>query len=326
MRTNTTKAVGLVLTSAALAVGTAACGRTDDRGTTTDRDGTVDSAAATRATDPMTQDTAGDQSIAAVLATIDRSEIQSSRVALQKASAGSVKEYARMMIDEHVRTSQQLAQIARSGNFTVPDSTMLDRDLGFGGGAGASGGMSGGTSAGGMGAGSGGDTSGSAPAGGRGNTNAGGSSGAPGSSGSTAGGSTSGGGGNVGMSNNPQQSGGMAGAGTGRTSSAAMGADSAGGRNRGNATMAPEQLLREMHQDAQATMARLRPLRGREFDRAYMDAQVAMHTKSLNALGNLSASARSTELRAHIDMVSRHVQEHLQRAQTIAQGLGGGNR
>jgi predicted outer membrane protein len=312
MRTTSTRAFGLVLTSAALAVGTAACGRSDDRGTATDRDGTVDSAAARNA-NPMTQDTAGDQSIAAVLATIDRSEIQSSRVALQKASAGSVKEYARMMIDEHLRTSQQLAQIARNGNFTVPDSSMLDRDLGFtttmgnAQGEGSAGAMAGTTGA-------------------QTGTGTGSTGGAPGSSGSTSGGSTAGGGGNVGMPSNPQQGSGMAGAGTGQPTSAAMGADSAGARMRGNATIAPEALLREMHQDAQAAMARLRPLRGRDFDKAYMDAQVAMHTKSLNALGNLSASARSTELRAHIDMVSRHVQEHLQRAQTITQGLGGGAR
>lgn len=345
MRTNTTRAFGLVLTSAALAVGTAACGRADDRGTATDRDGTIDSAAARNA-NPMTQDTAGDQSIAAVLATIDRSEIQSSRVALQKASAGSVKEYARMMIDEHLRTSQQLAQIARNGNFIVPDTSMLDRDLGFTTAAGATmtGTSTGGATTsgtGGMGAGSGGsrtdassgsgretagNVSGSLSAGGQGNINAGGNAGAPGSSGSTMGGSTAGGGGNVGMPSNPQQGSGMAGAGTGQPTAAAMGADSAGARMRGNATIAPETLLREMHQDAQATMVRLRPLRGREFDRAYMDAQVAMHTKSLNALGNLSAAARSTELRAHIDMVSRHVQEHLQRAQTITQGLGGATR
>jgi putative membrane protein len=106
-----------------------------------------------------------------------------------------------------------------------------------------------------------------------------------------------------------------------------MRSDSMGGMNRttggSTATRSPDAILQELHTDAQATMARLRPLRGAEFDRAYMDAQVAMHSKSLNALGALSASARNAELRSHIDMVSRHVQEHLQKGQMIRQQLGG---
>lgn len=286
MRT-TPRAIGLVLATTTL--GLAACTRADDRGTATDRDGTVDSAGAMAGTNAMTQDTAGDQSIAAVLATVDRAEIQSSRVALQKAASGDVKRFAQKMIDEHVRTSQQLAAIARKGNLMVPDSTQLDRDLGV-----MEGGSMGGTGSGAM-------------------------TGTTGDTGMRA--STGMSGGTTAATGNPVGTGSAA-SGTGRGE--AMRPDSASASSRGNATMSPNAILQEMHSDAQRAMATLRPLRGAEFDRAYMDAQVAMHSKTLNALGNLSASARDTELRAHIDKVTRHVQEHLQEGQTIRQRLGGG--
>ncbi len=297
MRSPTTRALGLVVTTAILGLAPAACGRADDRGTATDRDGTIDGGGVTN-TNAMTQDTAGDQWIVAVLATIDRSEIQSSRVALQQARAGAVKEYARMMIDEHRRTSEQLADLARNANVTLPDTATLDRDLGVGA---ADGTATTGSSA-----------SSTQPAAGgagtmRGDTNAGSR---------MSGGPTTATGNPVGT--------GSAASGTGRGGEA-MVADSAQARSAAaGGTRAPMTILRELHRDAQRTMAELRPLRGADFDRAYMQAQVAMHTKSLNALGTLSASARDQALRRHIDEVTRHVQEHLQRAQTVSQGLGGG--
>ena len=344
MRT-TTRALGLAL--ATTTIGVAACTRADDRGTATDRDGTVDSASAMSgatgagmSANAMTQDTADDQSIAAVLATVDRYEIQSSRVALQKASSGDVKRYAQKMIDEHLRTSQQLAQLARNGNLMLPDSTNLDQQLGFGAGSGGAS-MSGGTGAGttsgtggGMSAGSGGsranDMSGSARgtggspsstgavAGGMGNTSTQGGSNAAGSGSGSASGMS---GGTTAATGNPVGTGSAA-SGSGRGE--AMRTDSAGASSRGNATLSPNAILQELHRDAQQAMATLRPLRGAAFDRAYMDAQVAMHSKTLNALGNLSASARDQQLRAHIDMVTRHVQEHLQEGQQLRQRLGGG--
>ncbi len=47
-------------------------------------------------------------------------EIQSSRLALQKASKPAVKQFAQMMVDEHTRVADALTVAAQTANETVP--------------------------------------------------------------------------------------------------------------------------------------------------------------------------------------------------------------
>ena len=62
---------------------------------------------------------------------------------------------------------------------------------------------------------------------------------------------------------------------------------------------------------------------GAEFDRMYMDAQVTDHQNTLTALNAARGAAQSAELRTVIEAAIPKVQQHLDRAQQIRQGLGG---
>jgi putative membrane protein len=50
----------------------------------------------------------------------DLYEIQSSRLALQKASGARVRQFAQMMIDHHTKTTQQVSAAARSAGMNPP--------------------------------------------------------------------------------------------------------------------------------------------------------------------------------------------------------------
>jgi len=66
----------------------------------------------------------GDRNFMTNAAMTDMFEIQSSRLALDKAASAAVKTFAQRMIDDHTRTSDQLKQIAANKNVTLP--TALD--------------------------------------------------------------------------------------------------------------------------------------------------------------------------------------------------------
>jgi putative membrane protein len=64
--------------------------------------------------------------------------------------------------------------------------------------------------------------------------------------------------------------------------------------------------------------------KGADFDKAYMDHEVAFHQQVLDALDNtLIPSAQNGELKAFLQKVRGVVQGHLQRAQSIDQKLNG---
>lgn len=56
----------------------------------------------------------------------DMTEIQTSKLALQKSQDPTVKSFAQQMIKDHTNSSQQLKQIARSKGFTLPTSIGSD--------------------------------------------------------------------------------------------------------------------------------------------------------------------------------------------------------
>lgn len=55
----------------------------------------------------------------------DMYEIESSRLALQRASRPAVKQFAQMMIDHHTGTTQQVTQAAMAAGLTPPPPTLL---------------------------------------------------------------------------------------------------------------------------------------------------------------------------------------------------------
>jgi putative membrane protein len=55
----------------------------------------------------------------------DLYEIESSRLALQRAPSPAVKQFAQMMIDHHTMTTQQVTQAATAAGLTPPPPTLL---------------------------------------------------------------------------------------------------------------------------------------------------------------------------------------------------------
>ena len=58
----------------------------------------------------------------AMAASSDMFEIESSRLALQRSQNTDIQQFARMMIDHHTQTTQQLSAAARAAGVTVPMS------------------------------------------------------------------------------------------------------------------------------------------------------------------------------------------------------------
>ena len=55
----------------------------------------------------------------------DLYEIESSRLAIQRAPTPAVKQFAQMMIDHHTMTTQQVTQAAQAAGLTPPPPTLL---------------------------------------------------------------------------------------------------------------------------------------------------------------------------------------------------------
>lgn len=76
---------------------------------------------------------------------------------------------------------------------------------------------------------------------------------------------------------------------------------------------------------AEETRARLNGLSGKEFDKAYIDNEVAYHKLVLNAVDNtLIPSAQNAELKATLIKTRPLFAAHLQHAEMIQASLGGG--
>lgn len=74
---------------------------------------------------------------------------------------------------------------------------------------------------------------------------------------------------------------------------------------------------------ATATTESLKPLRGADFDRAYIASQVRDHQNSLRALQQFSSAAQNAELKAMILAAMPKVQQHLDRATELQGKLAG---
>lgn len=66
----------------------------------------------------------------------------------------------------------------------------------------------------------------------------------------------------------------------------------------------------------------LKKLKGAEFDKSYIDQQIAMHQSLLDDLNQkLIPAAQHPELKSYLEETRTHVQEHLTRAQQIQETL-----
>ncbi len=80
--------------------------------------------------------------------------------------------------------------------------------------------------------------------------------------------------------------------------------------------------ITQLQQSHQQAMQKLQSSTGAEFDRAYMDSQVAAHQQTLDVLRQHATSVQNAELRTTVTDMQKDVEEHLRRAQEIAQKLG----
>lgn len=93
-----------------------------------------------------------------------------------------------------------------------------------------------------------------------------------------------------------------------------------------NVTPQPPAQADQFRQMDTQTMATLNSAaKGSAFDKAYMDAQVAAHQKTLNDLQSFSGSAPDPDLKALIDQAIPKVQAHLDRAQQLQSKVGTGS-
>ena len=83
----------------------------------------------------------------------------------------------------------------------------------------------------------------------------------------------------------------------------------------------PDTLQQRLDQERERLQAQAA---GAEFDRTYMDMQVAAHQGTLTLLNNARGAAQNADLRTLIDQSIPKVQQHLDRAQQIRGALSGG--
>lgn len=100
-----------------------------------------------------------------------------------------------------------------------------------------------------------------------------------------------------------------------------MGSNGAGAAAGSNAMLAST--ITQLQQSHEAAMSKLRETTGAAFDRAYIESQVAAHQQALDVLRQHAASLQNTELRDKVTDMQKEVEDHLKRAQEIAQKLGG---
>lgn len=227
-----------------------------------------------------------DPSMAQLIAVVNRGEISSGTLASTKARNADVKAFARQMVDEHRMAQRRLDSIAKPSGWRV-DSASIASDMG---------GMSGMSSTGNTGGTSGGTGTGGTGAGGTGGTGTGGATGT-GTGGTGTGGSTTGGT-------------------TGNNTTGGVSQTNPGGDSRLNT------MMMEM-QDMQAkSMQALRSASGAEFDRSYIDSQLAGHQQTLDLLNQYMNNVQNNDLRTYLNDVKASVEKHRARAEEIRSKLG----
>ena len=85
------------------------------------------------------------------------------------------------------------------------------------------------------------------------------------------------------------------------------------------------QTSNSLKQQAQQTMLKLQRLKGKEFDQAYIDNEVAYHQRVINATKTvLIPNARNAELKKALQGAEPLFEGHLQHAQRVQSAIEGG--
>lgn len=84
-----------------------------------------------------------------------------------------------------------------------------------------------------------------------------------------------------------------------------------------------ETAMSALRQSHDSTMKKLRALTGAQFDRAYIESQIAGHQRALDVLRQHATTVQNTELRDKVTDMQKDVEEHLRKAQEIAAKLTG---
>lgn len=90
--------------------------------------------------------------------------------------------------------------------------------------------------------------------------------------------------------------------------------------------MIPEQsdLSQSMTTQAEQTAKQLQEMSGKEFDKAYIDAQVQQHQALLDTMNNqLIPNAQNPKLKAMLDKTAKTVSSHLEQAKRIQASMAG---
>lgn len=117
----------------AMTVGLAACGGADEQAET-ETSSATGATTTEQTTTPAATPTTGAQTtnvgteFAMMAAMSDMFEIESSRIALQKAQSPQVKQFAQMMIDDHTRMSNDMKAAVQAAGLTVTPPTQLSGD------------------------------------------------------------------------------------------------------------------------------------------------------------------------------------------------------
>jgi putative membrane protein len=77
----------------------------------------------------------------------------------------------------------------------------------------------------------------------------------------------------------------------------------------------------QIKSDAQTEMQALQAMRGKDFDRDYIDTQVTNHNKALELLDRITPNVKSSELRTALTNARTGVETHLREAERIQQSL-----
>jgi putative membrane protein len=76
-----------------------------------------------------------------------------------------------------------------------------------------------------------------------------------------------------------------------------------------------------MKSDAQSELSTLQSMRGKDFDRAYLEAEVRDHNSALELIDRMIADARNPELKGELENMRPKIEAHLRKAEGMEQTL-----
>jgi putative membrane protein len=87
--------------------------------------------------------------------------------------------------------------------------------------------------------------------------------------------------------------------------------------------MAPSEnpVSARLKSDTQTELSSLQSMRGKDFDRAFMEAEVRGHNTHLEHIDRMIADAKSPELKAELENMRPKVEAHLRKAESLQQML-----